>query len=54
VKNADAVTEYLKSILSARMGNLDDASDALRKALVKDPSLSNYAANDLELLKVKK
>ena len=54
VKNADAVTEYLKSILSARMGNLDDASDALRKALAKDPSLSNYAANDLELLKVKK
>ena len=54
VKNADAVTEYLKSILSARMGNLDDAAESLRKALAKDPSMANYAANDLELIKVKK
>ena len=54
VKNADAVTEYLKSILSARMGNLDDAAESLRKALAKDPSMAKYAANDLELTKVKK
>ena len=54
VKNADAVTEYLKSILSARMGNLDDAAESLRKALAKDPSMASYAANDLELIKVKK
>ena len=54
VKNADAVTEYLKSILSARMGNLDDAAESLRKALAKDPSMASYAANDLELTKVKK
>ena len=54
VKNADAATEYLKSILSARMGNLDDAAESLRKALAKDPSMASYAANDLELIKVKK
>ena len=54
VKNADAATEYLKSILSARMGNLDDAAESLRKALAKDPSMASYAANDLELTKVKK
>ena len=54
VKNAVAVTEYLKSILSARMGNLDDAAESLRKALAKDPSMASYAANDLELIKVKK
>ncbi|MBQ9262027.1 MAG: tetratricopeptide repeat protein [Prevotella sp.] len=54
VKNADAVTEYLKSILSARMGNLDDAAESLRKALAKDPSMASYATNDLELTKVKK
>ena len=51
VKNPDAMTDYLKSILSARMGNADDAAEALRAALAKDPSLSRYANNDLELKK---
>ncbi|MBO7045803.1 MAG: tetratricopeptide repeat protein [Prevotella sp.] len=51
VKNPDAMTDYLKSILSARMGNADDADEALRAALAKDPSLSRYANNDLELKK---
>ncbi len=54
VKNPDAVTEYLKSVLFARMGNLDDAAEALRIALAKDPSLTNYAFKDLELAKVRK
>ena len=54
IKNADATTEYLKSILAARMGNLDDAAAALKSALAKDPSLTEYANKDLELLKVKK
>ena len=54
VKNPDATTEYLKSILSARMGNTSDATESLKNALVKDPSLKKYADNDLELLKVKK
>ena len=54
VKNPDAITDYLKSILSSRMGNLDDAAEALQKALAKDSSLAKYAANDLELVKVAK
>ncbi|MBO4720546.1 MAG: tetratricopeptide repeat protein [Prevotella sp.] len=54
VKNPDATTEYLKSILSARMGNTSDATEALKNALLKEPSLKKYADNDLELLKVKK
>jgi tetratricopeptide (TPR) repeat protein len=54
VKNADATTDYLKAILSARMGNFDDAAQALRAAIAKDPSYSKYAATDLELVKVAK
>jgi Flp pilus assembly protein TadD len=54
IKNADATTDYLKSILAARMGNLDEAATALKSALTKDPSLTEYANKDLELLKVQK
>ena len=54
IKNADATTEYLKSVLAARMGNLDDAAAALKSALAKDPSLAEYANKDLELIKVQK
>ena len=54
VKNPDATTDYLKSVLSARMGNLDDAAEALRAAISKDRSYAKYAANDLELIKVRK
>ena len=53
VKNPDAVTEYLKSVLSARMGNSSDAAEALKSALAKDPSLSRYAEHDLELKTIK-
>ena len=49
VKNPDAVTDYLKAILSARMGNNSDAIEALKNAIIKDRSLEKYAANDLEL-----
>jgi len=52
VKNPNGLTEYLKAILFTRMGNLDDARQALNSALAKDPSLSRYAANDLELKKL--
>ena len=52
VKNPDATTEYLKTILSARMGNIDDARETYGKAVV-DPWYSKYAANDLELRKLK-
>ena len=54
IKNPDATTDYLKAILNARKGNNDQAAEALRSALAKDPSLSTYAANDIELEKVKK
>ena len=54
IKNPDATTDYLKAILNARMGNNDKAAEALRSAIAKDPSLSTYAANDIELEKVKK
>ena len=54
MKNPDATTDYLKAVLFARMGNLDDAAKALRNAISKDSSFAKYAANDIELLKVKK
>ena len=54
VKNADAITDYLKAVLAARMGNQNDAAEALRSALAKDPTLASYAANDIELAGVTK
>ena len=54
IKNPDATTDYLKAILNARMGNNDKAAEALRSAIAKDPSLSTYAANDIELSKIQK
>ena len=54
IKNPDAITSYLKALLNARMGNTANASEALREAIQKDPSLASYAANDLELIKVQK
>jgi Flp pilus assembly protein TadD len=54
IKNADATTEYLKAILAARMGNKEDAAQALKAAIAKDPSYGKYAATDLELANVAK
>ncbi len=54
IKNADATTDYLRAILNARTGNTNDAAKALQQAIAKDPSLAEYAAKDLELIKVKK
>ena len=54
VKNPDATTEYLKAVLYARMGNHSDAADALKVALSKDRSYTDYAEKDLELVKVRK
>ena len=51
VKNADAITEYLKAILAARMGNKQDIEEPLGKAIAADAWLQIYAANDLELTK---
>ena len=54
IKNADAMTDYLKAILYARQGNNTEAATALRSAVSKDSSLAAYAANDLELTNVSK
>lgn len=54
VKNANAMTEYLKAVLNARQGNNSAAATALKNAIAKDPSLAKYAANDLELSDVSK
>jgi len=54
IKNPNATTDYLKAILSARMGNTTDAAEALRAAIAKDPSYAKYAATDLELVNVAK
>ena len=54
VKNPDATTDYLKAILYARMGNTADASEALKKAVARDPFYAKYAAGDIELAKIQK
>jgi len=53
VKNADAITDYLGAIRSARMENFDKAKFLLSSAISKDPSLESYAKNDLEFSKLK-
>ena len=54
ISTPDATTDYLKAVLSARMGNTSDAAEALRAAISKDASYAKYAANDLELQNVAK
>lgn len=54
VKNADAMTDYLKAIVNARTGNNSAAAQALQAAIAKDSSLAAYAAKDLELVNVNK
>ena len=54
IKNPDAVSEYLKALMSARMGNNADAAEALKEAIKKDPAFAKYAANDIELKNIEK
>ena len=51
VEKADGMTDYLQAIVNARQGNIDAAQSFLRSAIQKDPSLKEYAANDLEFKK---
>ena len=51
VKNADATTDYLKAILSARTNDSQGVSTYLQKAISADSSLKKLAANDLEFSK---
>lgn len=50
IKNANAMTYYLKAIQSARTGNASDVTTNLKKAVAADPSLRTKAINDLEFL----
>lgn len=54
IQNPDATSEYLKALMSARMGNNSDAAEALKEAVKKDPAFAKYAANDIELEKIEK
>jgi len=54
IKNPDGMTDYLNAIVNARQGNNDIAASFLRSAIQKDPSLAQYAANDLEMVMVKR
>jgi len=53
-KPSNAMTDYLRAILSARQGNNAYARESLKSAVAKDPTLSSYAANDLELQNINK
>ena len=51
VKNADATTDYLKAILSARTGDSQGVSTYLKKAADASSALKNRAKTDLEFAK---
>ncbi len=54
ITDGDAMTDYLQAILNARQGNNSAAATYVSSALQKDPSLTTYANNDLELANVSK
>lgn len=54
IKQPNGLTYYLFAVLNARQGKNDTAAKYLKEALQKDPSLADYAKNDLELAKVNK
>ena len=54
IKQPHGLTYYLFAVLNARQGKNDTAAKYLKEALQKDPSLAEYAKNDLELAKVNK
>ena len=52
-ENGDALTDYLHAVLSAREGNKFAAKSNLSDAIEKDPSLKQYADDDLEFANIK-
>lgn len=52
-ENGDALTNYLHAVLSAREGNKFAAKSNLDDAFEKDPSLKQYAEDDLEFANIK-
>lgn len=53
-ENGDALTDYLHAILAARENNNWSATGYLNDAISKDPSLKQYAEDDLEFVNAKK
>jgi len=51
VADPNAVTSYLKAVVSARTNNLSDVISNLKQAVALDPSLAKKAATDLEFVK---
>lgn len=49
VNNADAITDYLKAVLAARTGQVEEGAQALRAAIVKNANLRDLASKDLAL-----
>ena len=52
IQQPNGLTYYLFAVLNARQGKNDAAATYLKDALQKDPSLAEYAKNDLEFAKV--
>ena len=52
-ENGDALTNYLHAVLSAREGNKFAAKSYIDDAIEKDPSLKQYAEDDLEFANIK-
>lgn len=52
-ENGDALTNYLHAVLSAREGNKFASKSNLNDAIEKDPSLKQYAEDDLEFANIK-
>ena len=53
VAEPDAITSYLKAIIASRTNNTDLAIDNLKTAVSLDSSLADYAAKDLEFVKLR-
>lgn len=49
VNNADAITDYLKAVLAARTGQVEQGAQALRAAIAKNANLRDLASKDLAL-----
>ena len=49
VPNADAITDYLKAVLAARTGQVEQGVQALRAAIAKNADLRDLASADLAL-----
>ena len=51
VKNADAITDYLKAVVAARTNDANGVVSNMKAAIDKDRSLAKEAATDLEFAK---